>query len=209
MSEAKKTGKTEKNVMMSDLLNAISESEYPDYILDAIERVQEWMNEMIRPETEHNDEADIFRALFQLDDFDDDEDYEDEDNIGRLISSLESVKEYADVIPNMDVPDGKPDTVIVSITPPDYESGLRTAIDYAAVFNREHCKRVWVISDTFVFDDTAKYIHHVDALNEQGITLRYILVTPWGWVELPLSGNMASKNNFMFHTESSRHRRKK
>ena len=200
MSEAKRTGK---KIMMSDLLSAISESEYPDYILNAIEQVQEWMNEMIKPETESDDEADMFRALFQF------EDEEEDNNISKLISRLESVKEYADVIPNMDTPDGKPDAVIVSITPPDYESGLRTAIDYAAVFNRESCKRVWVISDTFIFDEVAKYIHHVDALNEQGIILRYILVTPWGWVELPLSGNMASKQSFLFQTEAGKRRKKR
>ena len=114
-----------------------------------------------------------------------------------------------DVIPNSDMPDGKPDTVIVSITPPDYESGLRTAIDYAAVFNRQTCKRVWIISDAFVFDDVVKYSAHVDALSEQGITMRYILVTPWGWVELPLSGNMAMKHSFLFQTEEIKRRRKK
>lgn len=202
MSETKRTGK---KIMMSDLLSAISESEYPDFILNAVEQVQKWMKEMISPETETKsyDETDMFSALFQF------EEDEEEDNLSKLISRLDSVKEYADVIPNMDMPDGKPDTVIVSITPPDYESGLRIAIDYAAVFNRESCKRVWIISDMFIFDDVAKYIHHVDALNEQGIVLRYILVTPWGWVELPLSANMALKQSFLFQTEASKHRKKR
>ncbi|MBQ6110889.1 MAG: hypothetical protein IJL01_00690, partial [Synergistaceae bacterium] len=148
----KKKSPKEPEIMMSDLLNAISESEYPAYILEAIERVQDWMNEMIQPEKEHEDESDIFRALFQFE-----EDDEEEDSIHNLISRLESLREYADVIPNSDMPDGKPDTVIVSITPPDYESGLRMAIDYAAVFNRMTCKRLWIISDTFIFDDIVKY----------------------------------------------------
>ena len=199
MSEAKRTGK---KIMISDILNAISETEYPAYILDAIERVQDWMKEMIKPESEPEDESDIFRSLFQLD-------YDEEDNIHGLISRLQGLREYADVIPNSEMPDGKPDTVIVSITPPDYECGLRTAIDYAAVFNRLTCKRVWIISDSFVFDDIVKYSGHVDALSEQGITMRYILVTPWGWVELPLSGKMASKQSFMFQTEETKRRRKR
>ena len=50
-------------------------------------------------------------------------------------------------------PEGRPDVVVVSMNPPDYESGVRTAIDYAALFNRSNCKRVWVISDTFIFED--------------------------------------------------------
>ena len=201
----KKKVSNEPEIMMSDLLNAISESEYPAYILEAIERVQDWMNDMINPEAKQEDEQDIFRALFQ---FEEDE----EDSIHNLISRLESLKEYADVIPNSDMPDGKPDTVIVSITPPDYESGLRMAIDYAAVFNRMTCKRLWIISDTFIFDDIIKYSAHVDALSEQGITMRYILVTPWGWVELPLSGNMAEKQSSLFkmwrEDETKRRKRK-
>ena len=198
MCEARRT---RKKMMISDLLNAISESEYPQYILYAIEQVQEWMKEMIQPETENNNEADIFSELFQFS-------YE-EDNLSRLIARLESVKEHADVMPCSDAPDGKPDAVIVSITPPDYESGLRSAIDYAAVFNRGSCKRVWIISDTFVFDDVVKYTHHVDALSEQGITMRYILVTPWGWVEMPLSGNTASKQSCLWRNEGTSKRRKK
>ena len=201
----KKKVSNEPEIMMSDLLNAISESEYPAYILEAIERVQDWMNDMINPEAKQEDEQDIFHALFQ---FEEDE----EDSIHNLISRLESLKEYADVIPNSDMPDGKPDTVIVSITPPDYESGLRMAIDYAAVFNRMTCKRLWIISDTFIFDDIIKYSAHVDALSEQGITMRYILVTPWGWVELPLSGNMAEKQSSLFkmwrEDETKRRKRK-
>ena len=43
------------------------------------------------------------------------------------------------------------------------------------------------MSDTFIFDDVVRYAAHVDALTEQGVTLRFILVTPWGWVELPLN----------------------
>lgn len=197
MCEAKKT---RKKFMISDLLNAISESEYPQYILDAITNVQEWMKEMIKPETENVDASDMFSAFFNED---------EEDSISRLIARLESVKEYADVMPGSEMPDGKADAVIVSITPPDYESGLRSAIDYAAVFHRGHCRRVWIISDTFVFDDVVKYIPHVDALNEQGISLRFILVTPWGWVELPLSGNMASKQSFLWQNEELKRRKKK
>ena len=212
MYEAKRTGsnrtgKKKDEIMISDIIGAISESEYPDYIIEAVERVQNWMKEMIQPESEHDDETDIMRAFFQFE--------EEESGIVKLISSLEDLNEYADVLPNTRKPEGKPDTVIVSITPPDYESGLRTAIDYAAIFNRKSCKRLWIISDTFIFDDVIKFSPYVDALSEQGITLRYILVTPWGWVELPLSGNMAMKQSFQFQmegqsqTEDTKRRRKK
>lgn len=180
-------------ITISEFLSAVSESEYPQYILDAISRVQEWMKDM----TDDNDDSedDIFSAIFG-------ENYEDGNpGIEALIERLDDLEEYADIIPNTRTPEGKSDAVIISITPPEYENGLRSAIDYAAVFNRETCRRVWIISDTYILDDVMKFSAHVDALYDQGITLRYILVTPWGWVELPLSGNTASKHAFLWRND--------
>ena len=179
---------------VNELLSAVSETEYPQYVLSAIEKVQEWMNDSITS-TEEAEDTDIFAAIFN-DMFDD-----GMNGTAGLYEKLNEIEEFADVLPNMKKPDGKPDTIIISITPPDYESGLRTAIDYAAVFNRPNCRRVWIVSDTFIFDEVIKFAPHVDALASQGITLRFILVTPWGWVELPLSGSMASRQQFMFRTQ--------
>ena len=180
----------EESITINELLSAISESEYPEYILEAISRIQEWMGEMIEKSDDDND--DIFSEIFG-------ENFEDDPRgIDTLFERLEDLGEYADVVPNSKSSEGKADAVIVSIAPPDYESGLRMVIDYAAVFNRPTCKRVWIISDTFIFDDVVKFSAHVDALSEQGITLRYILVTPWGWVELPLSGMTAAKHSFLW-----------
>ncbi len=180
---------------INEILSAMSESEYPQYILDAVSRVQEWMNDVT--ENDNDSDDDIFSAIFG-------ENY-DEGNSGieALIERLDDIGEYADIIPNARTPEGKSDALIISITPPEYESGLRSAIDYAAVFNRSTCKRVWIISDTFILDDVMKFSAHVDALSEQGITLRYILVTPWGWVELPLSGNTASKHAFLWRNDNA------
>ncbi|MBQ7169054.1 MAG: hypothetical protein IJR63_04040 [Synergistaceae bacterium] len=183
-------------MMMSELLSAISESEYPQYILDAISRVQEWMKDMTDDDNDNLDD-DIFSAIFG-------ENFEDgSTGIEALIERLNDIGEYADIIPGARTPEGKSDAVIISITPPEYESGLRSAIDYAAVFNRNTCKRVWIISDTFILDDVMKFSPHVDALSEQGIILRYILVTPWGWVELPLSVKTASRHTFLWKNEGN------
>ena len=180
---------------VNELLSAMSENEYPQYILDAVSRVQEWMNDVT--ENDNDSDDDIFSAIFG-------ENYDDGNTgIEALIERLNDIGEYADIIPNTRTPEGKSDALIISITPPEYESGLRSAIDYAAVFNRETCKRVWIISDTFILDDVMKYSAHVDALSEQGITLRYILVTPWGWVELPLSGMTASKHTFLWRNDNA------
>jgi hypothetical protein len=119
-------------------------------------------------------------------------------DMDKLFADLENLEQYVDLIPNTRRPEGKADAIVVSVNPPDYENGVRTAIDYAALFNRKNCKRVWIVSDTFVFGDAIHYAAHVDALAEQGIVLRFVLVTPWGWVEIPLSGNTASGRQFLW-----------
>ena len=183
---------------VNELLSAISETEYPQYILDAVGKVQEWMHDMTtKPEEDLSGEGDMF-ASFLGEAFG-----EESFGLEGLFERLRSIEEFADVVPNPRAPDGKPDTVIISITPPEYDSGIRAAIDYAAVFNRTKCRRVWIISDSFVFDEVARYVAHVDALAEQGIMLRYILVTPWGWVEMPLSGSTVSKYQFLWRTQES------
>ncbi|MDR1377029.1 MAG: hypothetical protein LBJ22_05925 [Synergistaceae bacterium] len=178
----------EKDLTITELLSVISETEYPQYILDAISRIQAWMLETVNAPAERG--MDPVTAMF-----------EDggEMDMEKLFSDLESLEQYVDLIPNTRRPEGRADVIVVSVNPPDYECGVRTAIDYAALFNRKNCKRVWVLSDTFIFSDTIHYAAHVDALAEQGVALRFILVTPWGWVEVPLSGNIASNQQFLWH----------
>ncbi|MBQ7151531.1 MAG: hypothetical protein IJR94_04670 [Synergistaceae bacterium] len=187
----------QQEIMISELLSAISETEYPQYILDAIEKVIEWINEEInRPE--NRQDSDFFSEFFGQDfDFED-----DTGGIEELYRKLNSIEEFADIMPSSRKRGDKSDTIIINLASPDYDSGLRRAIDYAAVFNRANCKRVWIISDSFVLGDILKFVPHVDALGEQGITLRFILVTPWGWVEMPLSGNAASKEQCLWHSNN-------
>ena len=191
-------------VTVNQLLSAISRTEYPQYILDAIERVRKWMQDATGNTNDNDYEYDPLAAIFE-------HDFDESGSVGDLLYSLTDLEEFTDVLPNIKTPEGKADTIVISIAPPDYESGLRTAIDYAAVFNRSKTKRVWIIGNTFVFDEIIKFTHHVDALAAQGITLRYILVTPWGWVELPLSGAMVSKNQFVWQMprEKSQVRKRK
>ena len=199
-----KKRRSKKEVTINELLNAISDSEYPQYILEAAETVKEWMNDMMKKREEPDDDMDIFAALFG-------DGFEDERGLGELFERMNALKDFADVIPGANDKAGKPDTIIISLTPSDYESGLRSAIDYAAVFNKQNCQRVWIISDTYILDEVMKFTPHVDALAEKGITLRFLLVTPWGWVELPLSGTTVSKNQFVWKSieEKTKRRTKK
>ncbi len=177
----------EKEMTIKELLSAISETEYPQYILEALSRIQRWMLNALNAPSEQG--MDLVTAMF--------EDAGDID-FEKLFESLEGLEQHIDLIPNTKRPEGRTDVVVVSVSSPDYESGLRTAIDYAALFNRDKCKRVWVVSDSFIFADTIRYAAHVDALASQGIILRFILVTPWGWAEIPLSGATASSQQFLW-----------
>ncbi len=189
-------------ITVSELLNAVSETEYPEYILNTIEKIREWIKDSVNT-PDDLEEQDPLTAMFE-------HNFENEyGNFPGLFSRLRGVEEYADVLPNIRPPEGKSDVIIISIVPPDYESGIRAAIDYAAVFNHKNCKRVWIIGNSFIFDEIMRYSHHVDALARQGIILRYILVTPWGWVELPLSGAMASKSQFLWRPVSNNKTRKR
>ncbi|MDR1048339.1 MAG: hypothetical protein LBL51_01185 [Synergistaceae bacterium] len=174
------------NLTVGDLLSAISGTEYPQYILEAISKVQAWLLDTVNAPSDQG--MDLVTAMF-----------EDggEMDLEKLFADLESLEPYVDIIPNTRRPEGRSDVVVVSINPPDYECGVRTAIDYAALFNRQS-KRVWVISDTFIFWDVIRYAAHVDALFEQGVALRFLLVTPWGWTEIPLSGSSASNRQFLW-----------
>ncbi len=188
----KKQNNSNNEMTVNELLSAISENEYPDYLIDAIGRVRDWLLDSMRENAP--EERESFIAIFE---------HEFEDDVGsfeNLLERLGGIEEFADIIPNLREPEGKPDTLIINIVPPDYENGLRTAIDYSAVFNRGKSQRVWIISNSYTLDEIVKFSPHVDALSEQGITLRYILVTPWGWVEMPLSGATVTKQQFLWHS---------
>lgn len=200
-TSGKKITKKQPEMMMSELLSAISETEYPAYILEAVNIVREWMNDAInKNKKEAEDEPrDIFAEFFGQDLEDDTGSLED------LYSRLSNLEEFADFIPNSKRSGDKSDSIIISLAPPDYEGGLRAAIDHAAIFSRGKCRRVWIISDSFNLDDVVRFIPHVDALAEQGISLRCLLVTPWGWVELPLSGSALSRQQFLWKTDAPSH----
>ena len=174
--------KQQPEMMMSELLSAISETEYPEYIIEAANIVREWMNDAINRNKNENgaEPRDIFAEFFG-------QELEDETgSIEDLYSRLSKLEEFADVIPNSKKSGDKSDTIIISLAPPDYEGGLRAAIDHAAIFSRGKCRRVWIFSDSFVLDEVVRFI---------------LLVTPWGWVELPLSGAAASKQQFLWRND--------
>ena len=166
---------------VGEILSAMSGSDYPQYILKIVSQVQQWMDESIRADNPSQDidpVAALFENVMEMDG-------------EALFNSLEWVDEYADLLPNVKRPYGNEDVVALHVGPADFEDSMRMAIDYAALFSRGVSRRVWLISDTFIIGDVYRYISHIRALNSQGVAFRFLLVTPWGWTEIPLAADSA------------------
>ncbi|GAB1400944.1 hypothetical protein MASR1M66_24000 [Aminivibrio sp.] len=193
------------NWTVGEILSAMAGSDYPKYILKIVSQLQQWMEEAIAADTSENG-GDPLTALF--------ENVLEMDG-ERLFAQLEWVDDYADLIPNLKRPAGHEDVVVVNAGPSDFEDSLRIAIDYASLFNRKLCRRIWVISDSIIIGDIYRYLSHIRALGQQGIVFRFLLVTPWGWTEIPLAaegapGNRISwKNNHVGGNSSGEDERKR
>jgi hypothetical protein len=179
---------SDENWTVGEILSAMSGSHYPRYIIDILNQVQQWMDDSIRadnPDQDIDPVAALFENVMEMDG-------------EALFNSLEWVDEYADLLPNIKKPYGNEDVVALHVGPADFEDSLRMAIDYAALFNRGVSRRVWMISDTFIIGDVYRYISHIRALNRQGIAFRFLLVTPWGWTEIPLAAETASTSRIQW-----------
>ena len=174
---------------VGEILSAMAGTEHPRYIQKIVTQLQQWMEESLTSEAAEHD-GDPLSALF---------DSVLEADGEKLFSQLEWVDDYADLLPNLRKPSGHEDAVILNVGPTDFEDSLRMAIDYASLFNRKLCRRVWMISDTFIIADVYRYISHIRALGAQGIAFRFLLVTPWGWTEIPLAADGTPGNRMIWN----------
>jgi len=172
--EKKLCGKDEM-LTVGDILEAMSEPKYPSYVKDLLYLIQEWMYSALNGVADYQAE-DFFQG------------YTDR-NMGDpevLLASLEWIDKFADILPSSQMPKGKSDAIVLCVGTIDLEEGMRMAVDYASLFGRGKCKNVWVISESWSIPDTARYIQHIKVLRSQGVDFRFLLVTPWGWTEIPL-----------------------
>lgn len=177
---------------IGEILSAMTGTDYPWYIQNILDQLQQWMEESLVSEGEfdHDPLAALFDSVLEADG-------------EKLYSQLEWVDDYADLLPNLKKPSGHEDAIILNVGPADFEDSLRMAIDYASIFNRKLCRRVWIVSDTFIISDIFRYISHIRTLGVQGIAFRFLLVTPWGWTEIPLAANGAPGNRISWNNKKS------
>lgn len=165
---------------VGDVLNAMSgagaaKPSVPDYVHKMLNEVQTWLSGAM------NDEA----AVDLLDIATGGADRNHPGDIEYLFDQLEWAAGYADVIPATHEAPSHEEAVILSVGPIVLDEGMRMMVDHAALFAAETCRRVWMISDTWVIGDIMVYMPHIRALAERGIELRFMLVTPWGYSEIP------------------------
>ena len=196
--EMRKNNISEGDITVGQFFEALSATEYPDYIMELIEKLQDWMKEifLVSSDLEKNEKRlDPVTALFETD---------PELDMEELFTRIAWLEKYADILPNIKRPEGKEDVAVINIGVAELESCMRVAIDYASIFNSEKCRRVWIISDSFNFMDISGYIAHISKLSERGIKFRFLLVTPWGWIEMPIEGNDSNKNQILWKTVKKR-----
>lgn len=104
-----------------------------------------------------------------------------------LFNRLEQVSPYIDIVPAFKEIRGTEDAVILSVGSIVLDEGMRMMVDHAALFAAGMVKRLWVVSDTWLIGDLLSYLPHIKALRRRGIELRFFLVTPWGYSEIPWS----------------------
>ena len=197
MNARKNNMVSEGEFTIGQFFEALSASEYPDYILELVEKLQDWMKEVfvVKNDSDKDKRMDPVTALFETD---------PEPDMEELFARIEWLEKYADVLPNIKRPEGREEVAVINVGVSELESCIRVAIDYASIFNSEKCRRVWIVSDSFNFADISGYVAHISKLSERGITFRFLLVTPWGWIEMPIEGNDGARNQILWKTVKKR-----
>jgi hypothetical protein len=150
--------------------------QYPDWLVRALVQTQEWMQSALKGDNPPDHEEYWAGGNRPL-----------EADPEALFEGMEWACEYADLLPADRDVGGKEDALVVTVGPYILDEGFRMAVDHAALFARGSCKRIWLVSDNWLMGDFVYYLSHLKALVRLGVEIRLILVTPWGWTEIPIS----------------------
>ena len=167
----------EGSMTVGEVLRAMTGEDFPPALVQLVQEIQSWMVCALKGEGPlYSDEEFLYG-------YDERRFSGDPDSI---LSRLSWVEPFADLLPNYGKMPKNRDAVVLCLGPMDFDEGMRMAVDHATLFARGLCRRVWLICDSWLAEDVVRYLPHVRALSEQGIALRVILLSPWGWVEIPI-----------------------
>ncbi|EFQ23969.1 conserved hypothetical protein [Aminomonas paucivorans DSM 12260] len=165
----------DQQLTIRDVLEAMRGPHYPGYLEKLLQQVQQWLTAAVSgeypPEAEDTFWGNGDRMHFSESD--------------ALLPQLAWAQAYADILPTLGDLSGREEAVVLGVGPILFDEGLRMALDQGSLFGRGRCQRVWLVTDSWQMVDVAAYMGHLKALEDQGIELRFLFVTPWGWTEVP------------------------
>lgn len=155
---------------VSSLMRNLLNPDYPPHIIKLLNHVKGWLTKSFRLDGLDMPYWEAIR--------------EDPDMFFGELSWIES---QAALLPAMTPPSPQAEVVVLYLGEVDLTDAMRLAVDYSLIFSHNVCRRVWIVSDCWIPFDVLEYSDHIKAMAEHGISLRFLVVTPWGWVELPIA----------------------
>jgi len=164
----------DEQVYVEDLLKMMSLQDYPPFIERLLSQMQGFMWGFVSDGEEVKRVEELASEGYDLDD------------PQYLLEQLAWIKEYADLITPEIEECNREEAVILSFTPIDNDEAIRWAVDHAALFARGICRRIWILGENWDLSEVLQYSKHIKALAKIGVSIRFLLLTPWGWTEVPL-----------------------
>ena len=154
----------------SSLMRNILNPDYPKYMERLLNQVKGWLTKTFRVDG-------IDMAYWEV----------MRENPDALFSELKWIESKVALLPAAEPPQPHAEAVVLYLGEVDIYESMRLAVDYSLIFSKGNCRRIWVITDCWIPSDIMGYKDHIKAMTENGITLRFLIITPWGWIELPLA----------------------
>ena len=150
------------------LMRGMCAPDYPSHIVRLLKQVQSWL-----PKTYRVDGIDMpyWEAMRDAPDI--------------FFSELEWLEQRVALLPALTPPPPQPEAVVLTLGEVDLTGAMRLSVDYSLIFSNKLCRRVWIVTDMWIPCDVIEYSDHIRAMTAGGISLRFMLVTPWGWLEIP------------------------
>lgn len=162
-------------LMAGDFLRSLSTPDYPEYILRLLGQLRNWLTQS-----------------FSVDGFPDRVSYDRllQEDPEQLYGTLNWLEDWLVLLPSQSRPPLREEALVLGLGEANLDDIMRLAVDYGLIFARERCRRIWIVSDCWIPFDVNLYSDHLRALAAAGLSLRFLMVTPWGWLELPVLSSL-------------------
>ena len=158
------------DITAASFMRSLLKPDYPDYIIRLLNQVKGWLTKTFQIDGINMPYWEIMRA-----------------NPDALFNELSWIESKVALLPSPVPPAPQAEAVTLYLGELDTYEALRLAVDYSLIFSKGACRRMWIVTDSWVTVDVLGFKDHINAMQENGIALRFLIVTPWGWVEFPVS----------------------